>query len=136
MQTTLRLTTRFVSDLGETLVVRECNGLKFLCDPCDEQVSVQVPSGRHAVLICYAFSGHNQPGRDAHTVVIRSEVHGLGFAHPRNISAKVYLGQLTEGQLVDIFPAAEPLFAYAALRPVVPVLYGVATAQPVYQHAA
>lgn len=123
---------RPVDDHGETLVVWEHEGVKALVDPCDHNVSVVVPAGRRAKLVRFSFCGLSPAyGRDAHVVVFNNG-SGPGFALDRHPSFKVYLEELSQGQLVDVFPAAEPAAIYAVVHRPLPVLYGAAAAQPHY----
>lgn len=132
----LRLTSRYVSDCGETLVVRDHFGVKVLADPADDTVTVFVPVGRRANLVRFTFG---EPGRscnrDAHVIVIKSDRH-IGFAWVRHLASRVFLQDLSEGQLVDVLPAAEPAVAYAAIPRPLPVLYGAVAVQPVYAAVA
>lgn len=123
------LTSRRVSDFGETLVVRDFEGLKALTDPCDENVFVEVPVGRRANLVRYSFNGF--PGRDAHVVVTRDS-QGLGFALAKHPFLHLSLQSLREGQQVDVLPFAEPAVAYAALFRPLPVLHGAIAVEPAY----
>ena len=126
------LHSRPVDDHGETLEVGFSNGLKVLVDPCFKQTTVVVPSGRRAKIVCYSFSGRlSSCGRDAHVVVQNSFV-GLGFTLVGRPELFVLLQDLSEGQRIDVLPAAEPASAYAVVRNPLPVLFGAATVQPVY----
>lgn len=114
---------RHVSDFGETLVVHEVNGVKYLVDPCDASVVVKVPVGRRVQLIQYRFCPCQAHVRDAHSLVT-SDPAGLGFACAKHHNNKILLLLLTVGQVVDVLPAAEPAVAYAVLLRPLPVLHG------------
>lgn len=114
---------RHVSDFGETLVVHEVDGVKYLSDPCNASVVVTVPVGRRAQLIQYRLCPCQAHVRDAHALVT-SEPAGLGFACVKHHSNKILLSDLPEGQVVDVLPASEPAVAYAALLRPLPVLHG------------
>ncbi len=122
---------RHVSDFGETLVVHEVNGVKYLVDPCDASVVVKVPVGRRAQLIQYRLCPCQAHVRDAHALVI-SEPAGLGFSCVKHHNNKILLPILSVGQVVDVLPAAELLFAYAALIRPLPVLYGAIAVTPTF----
>jgi hypothetical protein len=131
----LNLKTRYVSDFGETLVVRDHFGTKVLTDPIDEFLAVVVPTGRRAKLICLTFG---EPARfcerDAHVIVTNSG-RGLGFASVRYPELCVFLQDLPDGQRVDVLPTVEPAVAYAAILRPMPVLYGAIAVQPLYATA-
>ena len=135
MQKTLSSKIRFVSEHGETLVVRDCFGKKVLTDPCDQDVVVFVPSGRRAKLICFSFSG--QVGRDASVIVTYDSEHGVSFCSVGcPFTKKTSLQDLVPGQVVDILPATEPAVAYAILRKPLPALSGAVAVQPTYSQVA
>ena len=126
-------TLRTVSDHGETLVVRKVQGVNTLTDICNENQTVGVPLGRKAKLVRFSF-GISVAGRDALTVV-SNRLGKIGFASVERSSLVVLLEQLSEGQLVDVLPAAEPCFAYARLGRPSPVFFGAAHVEfPIYAY--
>jgi hypothetical protein len=134
--TTATPAVRLASQDGEILIVRRLRGINVLADACNERQEVIVPHGRMAKLICFAFCGlPGTYGRDAH-VAVNHHQGGIAFASVRYPSVKVFLHELIEGQRVDILPAADAAAAYAVVIPPLPVLYGAATAEPIYAAVA
>lgn len=121
---------RYVSFRGETLVVGEFKGVKALFDPCDQALMVVVPPGCRAKLVCFSFVGSGLC-RDA-CVLVTQATQGLVFVLEECPVLKVALQQLEVGQLVDVFPSAEPEVAYMWLPRVPSLTAGVAVQAPVY----
>ncbi len=132
MQNQLTRQTRYVSDYGETLIVRDICGVKALTDPCNEGLSVVVPNGRYAKLICYSFSGISNSGDRDHHVRVISSSNGICFASVKHPQLRITLQELTSGQKVDVLPAADAAPAYAVVLRPLPVFYGAATVKPEY----
>ena len=128
METSHVILPRYASDAGETLIVKDLFGINALVDPTDDTVAVIVPAGRRADLIRFGNCPHS---RDFRTIV--ATVNScLGFAPVQCPEFIVFLQDLSEGQLVDILPAADAAPVYAALLSPVPVLYGAVAVQPDY----
>ncbi len=127
---------RSVDDHGEILIVRSFNGLNALVDPIFQDVVVFVPNGRRARLVEFQFPSVGRfCGRDPEVVVSRICGGAVGFRFICH-DLHVLLQELSEGQRVDVMPAADPAHAYAPVFRPLPVLSGAVAAQPVYACAA
>ena len=135
MSSKTHFATRYVDDLGETLVVRDYSGIKRLTDPVNGTI-VFVPASRRAKLIEFTFDVDARScSRDTHVTVIQSNFR-LGFVSVRYPLLRIFLQDLCEDQLVDVLPSAEPIVAYAAIPRPTPVLFGAIAAQPIYAHSS
>jgi hypothetical protein len=135
MKTTILLR-RTASPYGETLVVKVVNGAKPLTDPLEDSTVVELTSGRRARLVRFNFAGLSAPlGRDTLTSVFLSDA-GLGFASVGFPNFSVLLRDLSEGQVVDVLPAADAAAAYAPLVPRMPMLCAETAALICVAHAA
>jgi hypothetical protein len=131
---------RIVDRDGEILIVRDFNGVNTLTDPITEDIVV-VPTGRMARLVRFDFSGSARSfGRDPLTRVIHTAPRNgcdLGFATVRLPRYAVHLQDLSDGQIVDVLPAAENAHDQVAVFRPRPVLHGAVAVQPeVYALAA
>ena len=113
---------RLVNNDGETLVVRIINGLKALTDPIQGGLSVIVPTGRRADLVCFCLLGHDcHRGRDSQTLTSK---YGNEFCFADLVSPRIYvlLQDLAEGQIVDILPNIDEAAMYAVVPVPAPAL--------------